>query len=78
MTHIFQSFLYFQVARVAAYPQRVTLTTVLACVVWGGVAIPECSVQILSVDEVTSFQTHAFIEKFPFFPEGGPGGIGGD
>ena len=45
-------FLIPQVARVATYPQRVTLATVLACVVWGGVAIPECSVDILGVDEV--------------------------
>ena len=36
----------------ATYPQRVTLATVLACVVWGGVAIPECSVDILGVDKV--------------------------
>ena len=51
----FQSFLHFQVARVATYPQRVTLATVLACVVWGGVAIPECSVDILGVDKVILF-----------------------
>ena len=61
----------------AAYPQRVTLATVLACMVWGGVAIPECSVDVLGVDEVTLFQTHAFSRSFPFL-KGGPSSLWGD
>ena len=35
-----------------AEPQRLTLATVLACVSWGGVAVPECSVDVLGVDKV--------------------------
>ena len=54
-----------------AEPQRLTLATVLACVSWGGVAVPECSVDVLGVDKVVpSPGSHPCHQLYFFQQEG--------
>ena len=55
-----------------AEPQRLTLATVLACVSWGGVAVPECSVDVLGVDKVVpSTYRKSSLSPGLLFPTGG-------